>query len=157
MFSLFNHRFDSTPIVSVPTLGKVFIAWCTKNKEGDWEVGEDFIHDKWAEDCNSIQGAESIRSEKVDLDYEKHYYDNHYIMIVCTFYKGKAEKKIFYSPEHLFLVLSRLRNTSQEGKTYPNDWEDSWPTQPQYASDELENIDEWTTHDRIAHHLAMKG
>ena len=38
MFSLFNHRFDNTPIVSVPTLGKVFIAWCTKNKEGDWEV-----------------------------------------------------------------------------------------------------------------------
>ena len=153
MFSLFNNRFDSTPIVSVPTLGKVFIAWCTKDQEGDWEVGEDFLHDKWAEDCNSIQGAESIRCEKVDLDYEKHYYDNHYIMIVCTFYKGKSEKEIFYSPEHLFALLSRLSVGTWEGSSMHN----TWPIQPQYSEVELENFEEWNDSFKVAHHLTMKG
>ena len=85
-----------------------------------------------------------------DLDYEKHYYDDHYIMIVCTYYFGSAEKQIFYVPEHLFLIHSRLRGTSTDDNPV-------WPTQPQYAFDELEDIDEWARNDKIAHHLAMKG
>jgi hypothetical protein len=156
-YQMFKHRFDNTPVAKVAMLGKIHFAWCKRDENGDWEVGEDYLHTGYAEAHTSIETLEDARRDHFDLDYEKNYYDDHYIMIVCTYYFGSSEKQIFYMPEHLFLVLSRLRNTSQEGKTYPNDWEDNWPTQPQYAFDELEDIDEWAEHDKIAHHLAMKG
>ena len=149
-YQMFKHRFDNTPVAKVAMLGKIHFAWCKRDENGDWEVGEDYLHDGYAEAHTSIESLEDARRDHFDLDYEKHYYDDHYIMIVCTYYFGSSEKQIFYVPEHLFLIHSRLRGTS-------TDDDPVWPTQPQYAFDELEDIDEWARNDKIAHHLAMKG
>jgi len=152
-----KRRFNPTPVVDVATLGRVFIAWCTKNEDGKWEVGENYLHDGYAEDGNSIRLLEHIRThENFDLDYEKNYYDNHYIMIVCTFFKGDKELQIFYSPEHLCRLLSRLAVGTWKGSALYNST-DTWPLQPQYSKAELENFEEWDDPLKVAHHFNLRG
>jgi hypothetical protein len=127
----FKPRLNKTPRVKTPAVSKVYFAWCYQVKDG-WEEGENFIHPN--PPAISIEDLEEDRASKFDLDYQKEYYKDHYLMLVAKYYKKDVEYTIFLMPEHAYELFVIGHGTG--GSSHP-------PTQPHYSWEQLNLEETW--------------
>ena len=121
----FTARLDRTPRVKRPMVSEVYFAWCYQNN-GKWEQGENFIHPD-REQSLSVEDLEEDRASKFELDYEKEYYKDHFLMLVMKYRKGDKEYTIFLTPEHAHGIIEHGINCDDYGVII----------QPEYSWEEL--------------------
>ena len=122
----FRPRLDTTPRVKTPIVSEVYFAWCCQNNEGKWEEGDCFLQPTTRDGRhpNSVSELEEDRrGDKFDLDYEKGYFDNHYIMLVVHYYQEAREHTLYFTPEHAFKILDNLYDMKQ----FEYSWEELNP------------------------------
>ena len=113
----FKPRMDTSPRVKIPIVSEIYFAWCYKMEnpsEGignhcepfHWEEGECYLQpDGFSneEQPSSVDTLEEDRrGNKFNLDYEKGYFDDHYLMLVVKMRKGDEEETLFFTPEHAY-------------------------------------------------------
>ena len=128
----FAPRVDTTPRVKIPMISQVYFAWCTYqekvahlNYEQGWEEADILINP--SEPATSVQELEEHRASNFEYDYEKRYYDDHYIMLVLKYRKGDEEYTIFLTPEHAHRIIENGINCDKDGVIL----------QPKYSWNEL--------------------
>ncbi len=134
----FKPRLDRTPRVKVPMVSEVYFAWCkyqTKvegfNHEEGWTEGECYLQPSGfgsSEYPTSVAAVEEGRADNFELDYEKNYYKDHYVMLVMTYLEGDKEFKIFLTPEHIHGIIKHSINCDEYGVII----------QPEYSWEELQ-------------------
>jgi len=130
----FKPRLDITPRVKTPIVSEVYFAWCYQVKDG-WEEGENFIHPN--SPAINIADLEADRTgDKFNLDYEKGYFNDHYIMLVIKYRKKDIEYTLYLTPEHAFKILDAMASC------LPRDSFDSIK-QPEYTWEELNLEERW--------------
>ena len=126
----YTARFDRTPRVKRPMVSEVYFAWCHQNS-GEWEEGECYLQPDGfynKEHPSSVDILEEDRrGNKFDLDYEKGYFDDHYLMLVMKYRKGDREYILFLTPEHAHGIIEHGINCDDYGVMI----------QPKYSWEEL--------------------
>ena len=122
----FTPRVDTTPRVKIPMISQVYFAWCThQDKSEEWEEADILINP--SEPATSVHELEEHRASNLEYDYEKRYYDDHYIMLVLKYRKGDEEYTIFLTPEHAHRIIENGINCDKDGVIL----------QPKYSWNEL--------------------
>ena len=121
----FVPRIDTTPRVKVPMISEVYFAWC-KCQDQQWEEG-DILTNPSLKPATSIQELEEHRASNFEYDYEKGYYDDHYVMLVLKYRQGDKEYKLFLTPEHAYGIIAHSINCDDYGVII----------QPEYSWEEL--------------------
>ena len=129
----FTPRVDTTPRVKIPMISQGYFAWCTYREkasvgfthEQGWQEGDICINP--SEPATSVQELEEHRASNFEYDYEKRYYDDHYIMLVLKYRKWDEEYTIFLTPEHAHGIIEHGINCDDYGVMI----------QPEYSWDEL--------------------
>ena len=120
----FVPRLDTTPRVKRSMISEVYFAWC-KYQYPTWQEGD--ILTNPSEPATSIQELEEHRASNFEYDYEKGYYDDHYVMLVLKYRKGDEEYTIFLTPEHAYGIIAHGINCDDYGVMI----------QPEYSWEEL--------------------
>ena len=136
----FKPRLDISPRVKIPMVSEVYFAWCHQNNEGEWEEGECYLQPDGfynKEHPSSVDTLEEDRrGNKFDLDYEKGYFDDHYLMLVVKMLRGDKEKTLFFTPEHAYSLLSEIAVRALRGEIIQGDI-----LQSEYSWEELNLIE----------------
>ena len=123
----FVPRIDTTPRVKYPMISEVYFAWC-KYQYPTWQEADLLINP--AEPVTSIQELEEHRASNFEYDYEKGYYDDHYVMLVLKYRQGDKEYKLFLTPEHAVAIL-------KHGVNCDDHLDKGIMIQPEYSWNEL--------------------
>ena len=106
-------------------ISEVYFAWC-KCQDQQWEEG-DILTNPSLKPATSIQELEEHRASNFEYDYEKGYYDDHYVMLVLKYRQGDKEYKLFLTPEHAYGIIAHSINCDDYGVII----------QPEYSWEEL--------------------
>ena len=137
----FKSRLDTTPRVKTPLVSEIYFAWCYKMEnpsEGignhcepfHWEEGDSLISP--SDPASSIHDLEEDRASKFDYDYQKGYFDDHYLMLVVKMIRGDEEKILFFTPEHAHEIIEHGIDCDAYGVMI----------QPKYSREELNLTEE---------------
>ena len=134
----YKPRLDRTPRVKVPMVSEVYFAWCkyqTKvigfNYEECLTEGESYLQPSGFSRLDypaSVEAVEEARADNFELDYEKNYYKDHYVMLVMKYRKEDREYTIFLTPEHIHGIIEHSINCDEYGVII----------QPEYSWEELQ-------------------
>ena len=127
----YKSRFDRKPRVKVPMVSEVYFAWCFQDDKLNWEQGDDLIQPSGfynREYPTSGEAVETGWEDHYELDYEKNYYKDHYVMLVMKYRKEDREYTIFLTPEHIHGIIEHSINCDEYGVII----------QPEYSWEELQ-------------------